>query len=61
MMAFATGTTPEAPATMVDEICYTVTVNASVGPVGGGVEVTGCGDTAAEALGELIEGIEGLF
>ena len=58
LTAFATGNTEVTPA---DEICYTVTVNASIGIVSGGVEVTGCGDSAGEALSELMEGITGLL
>lgn len=66
--AFAGNTAVETPVNFDDEICYTATVSVSleipvIGGVGvsGGVEVTGCGATAAEARAELIAGIVGIL
>jgi hypothetical protein len=42
-----------------DEICYTTTISVEIPVIGSGVgvEVSGCGATADEALGELMSGI----
>jgi len=62
---FAGNDTPDTPVSFDDEICYTATVSVSLGipgvSVGGGIEVSGCGATAAEARAELTAGIMGLL
>ncbi|MFT7121154.1 MAG: hypothetical protein ACJAZ9_001332 [Neolewinella sp.] len=60
LTAFATGNNANTTVTPADEICYTVTVNVGIPGATTGVEVTGCGDSAGQALGELIAGIDGL-
>jgi len=50
----------EIPADFLDkEVCYTTTLNVEIPVIGSGVgvEVTGCGDTANEALEQLMAGI----